>query len=196
MLMEFGALYPLIVLAGFAFIGASIKYIDSAFDDNVFDKRKAYALAGACGICMGAFVAFDEYAAAIFIGIVASVALAKKIDNLAFTMGTAIVIMVPAVLTSSITLHGLPIALIAIAGIGDEYGNNIVDSGLLRNPLAAAFFKYRLNMEFMMGALVLIGIFPAIYWVGLISFDGAYHLVGSYAARAKYPLRNTVFSAV
>lgn len=191
MLGEIGGLYPLIVLAGFAFIGGSLKYIDSAFDEHVFDKRSAYPLAAVCGLAMGAFIAFDQYAGAVLASIVIAVALAKKIDNPAFLFGTAIVLLVPALAAQNIVVLALPVGVLSIAGMADEYGNNIVDSGVIRNKLVTGFFKYRLMLQAAMGVLTLLGFFPLVYWAGLVYFDSCYHAMSYHALQTKMSLNRS-----
>ncbi len=177
--------YVPMLLAGFAFLGGGIKYIDSVFDEHVFNRNAALVLAGVCGILMGLLIAIDTYAATVLLSIVLGVAITSKIDNPAFIAGAVLVIAIPVLVTNSLPLYFFPLAALVFGGMADELGNNMVDAKRIRNRLAELFFHFRLTMETVMGALVLAGIMPALYWAALVMFDVSYHVVGGYAERVK-----------
>lgn len=173
------------LLFGFAFLGAGVKYVDSVFDEHVFNRNIALVLAGVCGIVMGLFVAIDTYAATVLLAIVLGVAITRKIDNPAFIAGTILVIAIPVLLTNNLLVQFFPLAGLVFGGMVDELGNNMVDAKRIRNRAGELFFHFRLTMEAVMGALVAAGVMPALYWAALIFFDISYHLVGGYAERVK-----------
>ena len=179
------ALYIAGLASAFAFLGAGIKYIDSVFDEGVFDKRIALILTAICGILMGVLIASDPYAAAVLIAIVLGVALTQKIDNFAFLIGASLAIGIPVLVANVTTFYFLPIAVLVFGGILDEIGNNMVDAGRIRNRAGQVFFHYRLTTEVLMGMLVILGQVPAPYWLALILFDLSYHIVGGHAEKVK-----------
>jgi hypothetical protein len=168
---------------GFALLGAGIKFVDSAFDDNLFSRRAAYVIAVLSGALMGVLIAGDQFAAALLFSIVIGVAVAKKIDNAAFIAGTLVAVAVALLLIRSGEFNVAAIAFLSAAAVIDELGNNLSDSGRVRSAAFAFFFRYRLTLELAMGSLVLSGAFPPIYWLALILFDAAYVSVAMLSAR-------------
>lgn len=178
-------LNPLLLLPGFVFLGAGIKYIDCVFDENVFNKNAAYVLALICGIVMGTIIALDEFAAVILISITIGVAIGRKIDNIAFIVGAILVLSVPFFINNFTGILVFPIAILVTAEIIDDFGNNLADAKRLPYKFLELFFHYRLTLELVTGLLVLLGMIPVLYWLALILFDLSYHAVGGYADRVK-----------
>ena len=159
-------------------MGFSIKYIDSAYDEEAFNRVNAILAAICCGIFMGVWIAFDSSAAVFLLAICISVAITKKIDNPAFILGILLALFVPAVLKVTLTLSWLPLAALVIAGVMDEEGNDMVRKIPIKG--VRMFFHYRLSMEVMMAVLTFSGFFAWQYFLAFASFDLGYQMVTFY----------------
>jgi len=178
-------LTSIFLVATYAFIGGGIKYIDQAYDIGIFDKKIALLLAVITGILMGSLIATDQYSAIIFLGIVLSVAITRKIDSPAFYLGVLIVLAAPLAylfLFQKVNLNWLPFVIIVISGIIDEIGNDMADvkkiSGVIQK-----FFAYRFSMKIAVLLLALFAFLPILYLVAFLAFDVSYALIDSYSLR-------------
>ncbi|MDD5317738.1 MAG: hypothetical protein PHF51_03305 [Candidatus ainarchaeum sp.] len=178
--MDYG--YALFLIAGFAFIGAGMKYVDAAFDEGTVGKKSAYIVAALCGVLMGALIGMDAYAAMVLLSIILGVAVTGKIDAPAFVVGALAALAMPALFSSQVTLYTLPVAVLVLGAVIDELGNDLADSGRVKNGLFALFFRYRLTMEVFMAGLALAGFFPVVYLLALVSLDAGYHAMTYYSA--------------
>lgn len=169
------------LLASFAFIGAGIKYIDCVYDEGVFDRRVAVLLGLLCGVLMGYMIGSDAKASAIFLAVIVGVAITRKIDTNPFFLGAILAFAVPLFLTKNIMIDWLPTAALVFGGVVDEIGNNRADLGLINSRVVKTFFHYRISMEIVMVALVLVGLFVPIYFLAFLLFDLSYHFVGGYS---------------
>ena len=78
-----------IVVPLYAFLGISIKFIDQAYDEEMYSLKVANLLAAISGVVMGGLMVFDSpFSTAFFLAMIISLVLAKKIDNFAFRLGT------------------------------------------------------------------------------------------------------------
>ncbi len=177
-------IYWVSLLVSTFIMGFAIKYIDSAYDDDVFSRHNAVLAAICCGLFMGWWIAKDSSAAVFLLAICMSVAITKKIDNPAFILGILLALFVPALLVKELTILWLPLAALVIAGIVDEQGNDAVK----KIPLAGVrmFFHYRLSMEVMMLVLTLSPFmggpkfFDIPYFFAFAAFDLGYQMVTYY----------------
>jgi len=171
-------------------MGFAIKYIDAAYDDDIFDRKNAVLAAICCGVLMGSWIALDSSAAVFLLGICMSVAITKKIDNPAFILGIVIALFVPAIMKATLTLAWLPLAALVIAGVIDEEGNDMVRKIPFKG--IRMFFHYRLSMEVMMGVLTLSGLFQLPYFFAFMAFDLGYQGVTYYVDK-KLKVRGEYF---
>ncbi len=175
-----------LLLAAYAFIGAAVKYVDQAYDEGVFQKRTALALAILAGLAMGTLIAADAYSAIIFVAVVLAVAVSRKIDNIAFLIGTLTVLVAPLLYltwVSKVTIAWFPLFALSLAGLFDEWGNDLYDAHRIRG-LVGKFFAYRFTMKCALVFLVFGGFFPFVYLVAFLAFDTAYSGVEWYSLRA------------
>ena len=177
-------MWELFLIAGYAFLGGGIKYIDQAFDEDVFNKNLAYLLAVACGGLMGYLVAVDNISATIFLSLIVSLGIMHKIDNAAFYIGAVLVILIPMALTQSI-MHLLwtALALLVLASLADEGINEIADRRQIVDGPLVKIAYYRPIMKIMIVALAVVGIIPWIYAVAFLAFDVAYTAIDIYSFR-------------
>ncbi len=160
--------------------GLATKFTDNLVDEPfLFNEKIKYASALAYGILGGYLISFSSEFATLFLGVVASVFLAGKIDSGAHQL--ALVAMI-----ATIAFFGLPAIVfpfflsLLLFGFLDELLNNFADkrtkSGLeLPGPIQR-FARGRFGLEIAaLGLSIATGNW--IYFLGLISFDIGYNAV-------------------
>jgi hypothetical protein len=199
-------LYELFILASYAFLGGGMKYADQAYDLQVFSRRKANLLAIPGAALMTYLVVFDPPSATIFFALLLVVALTKKIDNLAFYIGTGVLFIFPLIMLyfnsdnhSILQIGWLPFIILVLAGIADEVGNDWADKRLAKKAngargvlddtplkkLGEKFFRHRFAMKLGVFALAAAAIIPPLYFLAFLLFDIAYLLVDWYSLKIK-----------
>jgi hypothetical protein len=151
------------------------------------------------GLLMGAMIVGDSTSATILLSIVFAVALTKKIDNIAFKLGVASLLVIPIVYRHMVAVQWLPLIILTAAGVVDELGNDIGDwirkrravAETLRKPhkdplsipqtLEEVLFN-RGAMKLTILALAVAGTFPPIYLIAFLAFDATYVLAEKTAA--------------
>jgi hypothetical protein len=170
-----------ILLGGYALLGAGIKYIDEAYDENVFSKKKAHVAVVLCILLMGYLMLMDGPSMMIFFGMIVALIFAKKIDNPAFIAGTAGVLPVPFLFNMSLNIELLPLSILILTGIADEKGNDFADNKKIKG-IIGKFFDYRCMMKVGVLGLCVFGFFSFIYCIAFMLFDIAYYAVKVYSS--------------
>jgi len=168
-------LFELTIILAFLIIGAGLKYIDDAFDEDTFSKKKAIAIAPIIALIWIALALYDPISATILFSILLAVLLSEKIDNLIFGV-CAFIVLSALLLTQMSAVLWIPLFILTLAGINDENGNDYVDKHE-SYKLVELFFSYRFCMKASMLILCILSIFPWLYLVAFLAFDGAYELV-------------------
>jgi len=171
-----------LIVLGYIIIGGGLKYIDQVYDVHVFSKRLAYVFSVVCGLLMGFLIAFDEASAVILLSIIVGEGIARKIDNISFSvvMFLSLVIpllfyVVPVIEDYDVHFSLLPFFLLVISGILDEFIDDIGDRRKIRA------LTIRPLMKVMVLALTFFGFFHFIYFIAFIGFDLAYIAVNWYS---------------
>jgi len=166
-------------------LGAGIKYIDAAFDNDAFNKNLAFAIALFLGLLWSFVMCTNAVSATILFAVVLSVFLKGKIDNRAFLLGFGVIVFL--ILVCGIQIALLPLVLLTVAGVLDEVGNDIIDynrNDLQESRFRHQFLKYFLGRRYVMKAtlflLVIMNLVPMMYLIAFILFDEAYILVEMY----------------
>ena len=159
----------------FGFIGGGLKFIDMAFDEDVFDKRFAMVLTPILVVLWIWVSIVDKVSAVILFSILLGVLLTGKIDNFIFKISTIALIVF-------FDLRGLgpyliPLVFLTLMGIVDEKGNDFVDNNSA-NKVVEFFFLHRISMKFGIMLLCAAAYFSPIYLVAFLCFDIAYDSVG------------------
>ena len=177
------------ILIIYFILGASIKYIDQAFDIRVFNKKTATIIAIPTGLLMGLTVMVDSPSASIFIAMALGLAVARKIDNIAFRIGIVLVVLLPIFFVNLMNLLWLPFSALFIASLVDEYGNDWSDKHYKkaimkkhktldkRKELTAFLMRYRSAMKVTIIVLVVTKQLAFIYLPAFLLFDLGYTLV-------------------
>jgi len=157
-------------------LGAGIKYIDSAFDENVFNKKFAMLM--------------NEISASILLAVLIAVIIKGKIDNIAHLLGVISIIIFGVLIIFFIDGNGfmfLPLIFLACAGIIDEVGNDVLDyNKKFHNKkrfgfmFGYYFFGRRYLMKVAILYLALLNVFPLYFLIAFILFDESYIIVDLY----------------
>ena len=148
----------ILIVTAFAIIGAGLKYIDDAFDEDTFSKKKAIAIAPLIALIWITLSIYDPTSATILFSILLAVLLSGKIDNLIFGVCTLILLSV-LFLTQMSAILWIPLFILTLAGIIDEKGNDYVDiHGTYK--LVELFFSYRFCMKSAMLSLCILSVTP------------------------------------
>jgi len=180
-----------IVVPAFAFIGGGLKYIDEAFDEDLFDKKKAGLLAVVLTVLWIGISIHDPISATILFAVLAGVLFSGKIDNLTFKAATILIIMA-IVGSGRFELVFWVFAALFLTGVLDEKGNDFVDTHRV-NRFMEFFFLHRFSMKVGVLAVCAASLIPWTYLLAFLAFDLAYDSIGyigqGYAARVR-PVRD------
>lgn len=193
-----------LLVISYAVLGAGIKYIDQAYDIDVFDKKIAKLIAVPLGILMGYLIVTDAPSATIFLAMVIGLALTQKLDNIAFYIGTALFFLLPIIFHDTLKMDWLPFGVLLFAGILDELGNDWADRRAMkrmvkhvqdnkkngtekkfRYKLGEKFFLNRFMMKIGVLGLVLSNYLVWIYFIAFMAFDISYTIVDYYSMHLK-----------
>ena len=181
-----------IVLA-FAVIGAGLKYIDDAFDEDRFSKKKAIVIAPIIVLIWICLSLFDSVSATILFSILFAVLLTGKIDNLIFKVSTIALISI-LFLTQMLNLLWIPLVILILMGVADEKGNDYVDNHATLK-LVEFFFSYRFCMKMGVLSLCILTLLPWLYLLAFLAHDGAYEsvrIVGKISVAHKRKKKHTI----
>jgi len=169
----------------FAVLGAGLKYIDDAFDEKVFSKKIAYAIAPLLGVLWAYTMIIDAVAATILLAILLGVLLKGKIDNIAHVIGLGVIIGI--VVVAGVHLLYVPLIILAVACLLDEVGNDFVDKssalagGRWWQKVVIGFFDQRWVAKVAILGLAVVSVLPWFFFVAMLLFDGAYLGVRSFS---------------
>lgn len=179
-----GRMVMIFFLLSFMVLGAGIKYIDDAFDEETFSKKLAYISAPLLGLLWSYTMLIDAVAATILLAIVLGVFFKGKIDNLAHLAGMGIIFLV--VILAGIELLFPILLLFAAAALTDELGNDYIDQKKKMwkqnklNQFIIGFFSHRWTLKVAILFVSVLGIIPGYFFIAMICFDYAYLTVGLY----------------
>ena len=163
------------IILAFAIIGAGLKYIDDAFDEDRFSKKKAIVIAPIIVLIWICLSLFDSVSATILFSILFAVLFTGKIDNLIFKM-SSIALIIILFLTQMLNLLWIPLVILILMGVADEKGNDYVDNHATLK-LVEFFFSYRFCMKMGLLSLCILTLLPWLYLLAFLAHDGAYESV-------------------
>jgi hypothetical protein len=176
----------LLLPAIYFIIGAGVKYVDAAFDDNTFSKRYTILFSIFLGSLAGSLMIVDQPTFIIFLSLIIGVALTGKLDILPFRILAVIATLLPfGYYGSSLSLSGKQWQLIVLLSIGaiiDEIGNDLADAKILKRSIRA-FFLNRGYLKILIILIALLNYLPAKYTIAFLSFDLGYLLLTRLSAR-------------
>jgi hypothetical protein len=169
------AYYALIIIA-FAVIGAGLKYIDDAFDEEMFSKKIAMLTAPILVILWACLSIFDSISATILFSVLFAVLLSGKVDNFVFELSSISLVLI-LFLTQMSHLLLAPLFVLTVMGITDEKGNDYVDKRRI-HEVWEFFFAHRCSMKVGIFGLCMVSLLPWPYMIAFLAFDTAYDFVG------------------
>ena len=168
-------------------LGAGLKYVDDAFDEQTFSKKFAYVVAPIIGLLGAYAILISPISATILIAVVIGVLLKGKIDNRAHLVAFVTFFLI-FILLGVMQVIILPLIFLSAAAILDEVGNDVIDYNgsyhkrkRFRYKFALYFFGRRYMMKVALLYVVLVGVFPLYFLIAFILFDEAYIVVGLYS---------------
>ncbi|MEA1957628.1 MAG: hypothetical protein U9N01_04655, partial [Euryarchaeota archaeon] len=108
--------YQILIIIAFAIIGAGLKYIDDAFDEDIFSKRIAMLIAPILVIIWTCLSISDSVSATILFSILFAVLLTGKIDNLVFKVCSIALILI-LVLSGMLNFLWIPLFTLIMMGV-------------------------------------------------------------------------------
>lgn len=164
------------LLLAYSLMGGGLKYIDDAFDEGLYDRRKASAVAL---IVMGFWLYLslvDPYSSTILTAVLLGVLFSGKIDNWIFTICTALIVIALLGFAGNKLLLA-PLGLLVLSAVLDEKGNDYVDENEAPRPVEF-FFAHRFVFKLGLGSICLAGGIPLEYFVAFLCFDISYDGIG------------------
>jgi hypothetical protein len=194
LILNMGNIYFILFLL-FPVLGAGIKYVDAAFDEEVFNKNKAIIFAIFLGILWAFTMILHPMAATILLAVILGVLVKGKIDNVAHAAGLVSILifyMILWYLFDGVIIYFMPLFFLAAAAVLDEIGNDVIsyNSEFSNNhTFGYQFFKYFFGRRhFMKVALIYLFIvagYPLYFFVAFLFFDEAYMMVALYSQSKK-----------
>ena len=177
-------------LIAYPILGAGIKYIDSAYDNDTFNKKTALILTLPLAVLWVYTMIINPISATILLAILLGVLIKNKIDNIAHLLGSTIIItaFIIAIYLKNIELMILPLIFLISAAIIDEVGNDIMDyngknlkKNRFKHQFSLYFFGRRYVMKIAILFLIIFGIVELYFLLALILFDEAYIITDLYS---------------
>lgn len=165
-----------IIVPLYAFLGFSIKFIDQAYDEDLYSLKTANLLAVISGVVMGVLMVFDSpFSTAFFLAMIVSLILARKIDNRAFAAGvaTALITLVVLCFRQPVEFLWGTIAIFLIAGFIDEVMDGVAHKVKTLKPMDW-FLHYRPFSDIAIILLVMVGTFSWEYLLPYFAFTAGY----------------------
>lgn len=167
-----------VIILAFALIGAGLKYIDDAFDEDLFSKRIATLIAPILVVIWVCLSISDSISATLLFSILFAVLLTGKIDNLVFKMSSIALISMLA-LTRMLNLLWIPLFILTMMGVVDEKGADYVENNKALK-VGKFLFSHRCCMKIGVLGLCIFSLLPWFYLFAFLALDLSYDLVGAY----------------
>jgi hypothetical protein len=170
----------LILVLGYAVLGASVKYGDDAFDRKVFSQKKAVLLAPFVSVLWVYFMLTSAASATILGSIVLGVFLTDKIDWKAFQLGLLIIglLSISFFINHWMNFLFVPLIGLTVAGVLDEIGNDFVDKKKKANQFVKHFFRHRFMLKLGVLLFSLLGFYGLEFVVAFLAWDVGYDEMG------------------
>ena len=179
------------VVVAFALLGAGLKYIDCAFDSDLFDKNHAKIAAIGLVVLWVAVSVLDQLAALVLMSVLIAVYLTGKVDNQAFLSGAFLVLLSLFLLHIEIPyLYYDYLVLLTLAGVVDEKLNDSLQGakGIVR------VLEHRLVLKASVLALCAFSAIPFLYLIAFLAFDLSYEAVWGIEQKKARTLNTFLYS--
>lgn len=170
----------LLLIVIYFVLGAGVKYVDAAYDDNTFSKRPTLFFSVLLGALAGFTMIYDEPTFIIFLSLIIGVSITGKLDILPFRILVALALALPlCYYRLSVPFFGSRVYLLLLLSIGaaiDELGNDLADAKVLRRFIGI-FFLYRGYLKVLIAGIAILQFLPWKYLIAFLSFDCGYLLL-------------------
>ncbi len=170
------------ILLGYSFIGFGLKYVDQAYDINVFSKKIAMLIAILTAAVMSYLSIIDVYSAMIFISLVVGMIIIRRVDNIAFVLGAAIVGALFLLFGSVFSFNWI---LFLVLLLSHSFEEIISDYGEKKKFKGAKHFlmHYGIQIKLVILALAVFGYLNFIYFVAFFLLDLFYLIIEWYSIK-------------
>jgi hypothetical protein len=198
-LMQDPLMFAIFFTATFFLMGASVKFIDDAFDEKAHSRTIALILSPLTAILWAVVMALHPAAALLLTAITLGVLIKGKIDNIAFVMAVLCIYVIYFFIGDwkfiLERMYLMPLIIITVGGVLDEIGNDFVDKKHLYKKgffgkLVHWFFEYRFIMKIFVLSFALFGTYSMIFFIAFFLWDLGYEIIMHYG---KYVLRKRKF---
>ncbi len=176
-----------LLLTPFFLIGAILKYVDEAYDENRFPKPMA-VFATAIGLLLMLGLSLTSYlSATLFLALIVSVSIAGKTAGTPFVAASGGYIILVFLLDIYLTIDPILFTIIIIVLTADEICAEFAKKALKRDDFKIKAPRWQRNSVFFLrdrnlGSLTLlvlamIGWIPFVYWLAWILLDFGYIIV-------------------
>jgi hypothetical protein len=183
----------ILIILAFAIIGGGLKYIDDAFDEDIFSKKIAILIAPIIVIIWACLSISDSASATILFSILFAVLVTGKIDNLVFKMSSIALILI-LLLRGMLNFLWIPLFILTMMGVADEKGNDYVDTHAILK-FGQFFFSHRFSMKIGVLGLCMLSWLPWLYLGAFLAFDGVYEsvrLIGKISVETKNEKKSAI----
>jgi hypothetical protein len=168
----------------FALIGAGLKYIDEAFDEERFSKKGALLVAPLLVIVAGVLAVKDIASRTILVSILLSSLISGKVDNIVFKLSSTafllLILLASHTFNGTLTFFWIPLFALTIFGILDEKGEDYTAKN--KTSTSTNFFlQHRFAMKLGMLTLCVYQFFAWPYLFSFLAFDLTYDAVGLFS---------------
>lgn len=160
-------------------IGFFLKYIDAAFDDDIFNKKKAFWVAVILAALGATAMAISPTTTIIFAALIFGLIVARKVDNTPFILGVFICFIIFFVLGGTINpiLHNPQAFLILFLAAMIEDRFDYKKQKLFRNgaqKMVSFLFKYGFLLKISAIIVFIFMAYEPLFCIALILFDFSY----------------------
>lgn len=173
------ALFFALLILAYLILGAGIKYVDDAFDEQVFSKKKALFLSPVLGILWAYSMILSPESATLLGAILLSVIIKLKIDNPGHQIGAISIVSVLGGMyfLGFIQFLWLPLVIVMLAGVLDEINRDYLRRHFVKSDFWYRFLRDRYLMDLSVFLLAFFNFMPFIYFIAFYAFGFGYDLI-------------------
>jgi hypothetical protein len=192
-----GASMIAFLIASYFVLGAGIKYVDDAFDERVFNKKRAVFFSPVLGILWAYSMVVSPESATLLGAILVSVIIKLKIDNIGHQIGALSIIAVLGGLyfLGLVQFLWLPLIIVSIIAIIDEINRDYLRKHYVKSNALFRFLRGRYLADISVFFLALFNFIPFVYFIAFYFFGIGYDVVTKRGAQLKVSWKFAVNSA-
>ena len=169
----------------FAAVGATLKFIDQAYDENLYSKTTALLVSPLCGFFAGYLGSLDPNFFVLLLAVTIGCIVSRKIDNPAFFIASVIFIFTLILRTQEIEFqmsHLIILGILSVCAYIDEVENDQADRCQRKRP-REIFFRYKGLMKLTVVITWILEYLRLEHVICFFLFDSAYLFVDLWSTR-------------